>query len=219
MAAIAPPEDFYIGAIFITWDALKLALDSWAVRDKFTYRTPRKTPKTATYTCKEALQCTWKIRALRLSEGVIQVKEIAGIHTCLGGPSKYGGASHVAWLIEAIPQHLSVRQLTKPQDLVDCVRLHYGEIISYKQAQRTRAALLEDALGDHRHSFEQLPAYGEALLLQAPGIYFCLDINPETRCFSRVFICPRVSRISYSHCQQLIALDGTFLTGRFKLVS
>jgi hypothetical protein len=219
MAAISAPNEYCDEAIFATWDALKLALNSWAIRDKFTYRTAKKTPKTAIYICKEAPQCTWKTRVFRLPEGVIQVKEIAGIHTCLGGPSKFGGASHITWLIEAIPQHLSVRQSTKPQDLVDCVRLHYGEIINYKQAQRTRAALLEDALGDHRHSFEQLPAYGEALLIQAPGTYFYLNIDPETRCFSRVFICPRVSRTSYSHCQQLIALDGTFLTGRFKLVS
>jgi hypothetical protein len=147
------------------------------------------------------------------------VKEIAEKYTCLGGPSKHGGASYIAWLIEAISQHLSVRPLTKPQDLVDCVRLHYGEIITYQQAHRTRAALLENALGDHRSSFEQLPAYGEALLSQAPGIYFHLNIDSETRYFSRIFICPRVSRTSYSHCQQLIALDGTFLTGRFKLVS
>jgi hypothetical protein len=128
------------------------------------------------------------------------VREIAEIHTYLEDPLKFGGASYITWLIEVIPQHLSVRPLTKPQDLVDYVRLQYGEIITYQQAHRTRIALLKDVLGDYRYSFEQLPAYGEALLLQAPGTYFCLDIDPETRCFSRVFICPRVSRTSYSHC-------------------
>jgi MuDR family transposase len=219
MAAITTLKDIRQGAIFATWDALKLALNSWAIRDKFTYRTPKKTPGAATYTCKEAPECPWKIRVSRLPEGVIRVIEISEIHTCLGGSERGGAASQIAWLIEAIPQHLLVRQSTKSQDLIDCVRLQYGEIITYQQAHRTRAALLEDALGDHRYSFKQLPAYGEALLLQAPGTYFRLDIDPETRCFSRVFICPRVSRTSYSHCQQLIALDGTFLTGRFKLVS
>jgi hypothetical protein len=154
MAAITTLKDIRQGAIFATWNALKLALNSWAIRDKFTYRTPKKTPEIAHYICKEAPQCAWKIRAFRLPEGTIQVIEIAGIHTYFGGPSKHGGASHIVWLIEAIPQHLSVRPSTKPQDLVNCVRLYYGEAITYKQAQRTRAALLEDALGDHRYSFK-----------------------------------------------------------------
>jgi hypothetical protein len=54
MAAIIAPEEFYSEAIFATWDALKLALNTWAIRDKFNYRTAKKTPKTATYICKEA---------------------------------------------------------------------------------------------------------------------------------------------------------------------
>jgi hypothetical protein len=45
MAAIITLKDVRQGAIFATWDALKLALNNWAIRDKFTYRTPRKTPR------------------------------------------------------------------------------------------------------------------------------------------------------------------------------
>ena len=76
MAAITTLKDIRQGAIFATWDALKLALNSQIIRDKFTYRTPKKTPGAATYTCKEAPEYPWKIRVSRLPEEVIRVIEI-----------------------------------------------------------------------------------------------------------------------------------------------
>jgi transposase-like protein len=35
--------------------------------------------------------------------------------------------------------------------------------------------------------------------------------------FERVFVCPPTSRSTFRHFRRIIAVDGTFLTGRFKL--
>ena len=108
---------------------------------------------------------------------------------------------------------MEINRRTKPQDIVDCVRVQFTERIDYQVALRVRNALSQDSLFEHRSSFEQLPAYIRALQQSNPTVYTHLHTH-ENR-FLRVFICPYPSRSSFPFCRKFIALDGTFLKGRF----
>jgi hypothetical protein len=58
------------GTVYQTWADLRGALNDWAVRDRFAYKTPSKEPARATYTC--AVEgCPWRCRARKNKEGLL----------------------------------------------------------------------------------------------------------------------------------------------------
>lgn len=69
---------------------------------------------------------------------------------------------------------------TKPAELIGPVSIHYNEKISYKVAQLCRLRLLTGCIGRQRYSFQLLPAYRDAVELQAPDAMIDLSINPAT---------------------------------------
>ena len=76
-----------------------------------------------------------------------------------------------------------------------------------------RNALATDSLELHRDSFHQLPSFLRAIEDSNPNTYIHLAMHNNR--FQRVFICPAVSRTSFPFCRKFIAMDGTFLKGRF----
>lgn len=55
---------------------------------------------------------------------------------------------------------------TKPHDIVDSLRIHFGETVGYKIAQRIRQELLDSDLEAQQYNFQLLPAYMQKLCLQ-----------------------------------------------------
>jgi hypothetical protein len=161
------PED---GAAFESWVDLRKALSNWAIRDKFTFRTPKKT-------------CNWRVCA-RKSEAdggllVIAIKQSE--HNCLGcGVPKKAVATNSDWLDDVIIQNLNITKVTKPREIQECIRVRFGEDISYRVAHLCRQRLLNEDIGTHRHSFHLLPAYRDLLQEKSPGVYIDLQILAET---------------------------------------
>src|SRR5260370_37684435 len=58
-----------------------LALDNWAVRDKFTYRTPSKEPSKARYVSADA-DCRRTCNASKQHDGMIELRVTRREHTC-----------------------------------------------------------------------------------------------------------------------------------------
>jgi len=64
-------------------------------------------------------------------------------HNCIeAGLGKRRTASSHAWLDEAVFKHLNITKATSPKTIVECIRIHYSEEVSYKVAQLTRLCLL-----------------------------------------------------------------------------
>jgi transposase-like protein len=61
-----------------------------------------------------------------------------------------------------------------------------------------------------------LPAYKELLERESPGAHVDLLRDIHMR-FKRIFVCPSVSRGTFTLCRRLVAVDGTFLKARFIL--
>jgi hypothetical protein len=60
-----------------------------------------------------------------------------------------------------------------------------------------------------------LPAY--KAILEEHDVYVDLQRDAHKR-FERFFVCPSASSSNYKHYRRLIAVDGTFLKGRFILI-
>lgn len=87
-------------------------------------------------------------------------------HTCYtSGIAKFPTSASKDWVDEATPQHLLVTKTTKPQEIVDTIRIHFAEKISYKVAQVCRQRLLDGGLGKQHYSFQLLPTYRDAIEL------------------------------------------------------
>jgi hypothetical protein len=70
----------------------------------------------------------------------------------------------------------------------------------------------------HRESFRLLPFYLHYLRETDPGGHHYLE-KASGGVFRGVFSVPGVSKGSYEYCRKLIILDGTFLKGKWPLVS
>lgn len=73
------PED---GAAFESWADLRRALSNWAIRDKFTFRTPKKTPLATTYCCAKE-SCNWRVCARKADGGLLVLAIKQSEHNCL----------------------------------------------------------------------------------------------------------------------------------------
>jgi hypothetical protein len=102
-------------------------------------------------------------------------------HTCFGAAlPKRQAFSQKAWLDEAIPIHLLVTRSIKPREVVETIKVHYTETLSYKVAQQAVQRLLDRGLGKQRYSFQLLPSYRDTVELQYPGATVDLQINQQT---------------------------------------
>lgn len=129
---------------------------------------------------------------------------------------KRGAASRQDWIQEVLPDHLVITKETRPQEIIDCMRLQFGEVINYQVALRAKKGVLSDGIQEHRQAFAQIPAYVERLHAENPTAHVHVSINQETGRFRRIFICPAQSRESFRSCRHFIAVDGTFLKSRFR---
>lgn len=72
-------------------------------------------------------------------------------------------ANQQSWLRRVIPQHLLITKSTKPQDIIDCVRMHYSHTTSYQAALKVKSYLLSDKREDQISQFQSIPPYLELL--------------------------------------------------------
>lgn len=107
------------------------------------------------------------------------------------------------------------------------IQIHYSENVSYTAALKAVAVLSNNLLDYVQLVYQQLPTYLNRLCKQNPAVYVNLQtlsgthidslsskIIPVQR-FQRIFISPAEARISFQHCQKLIAVDETFDKARY----
>ena len=212
LALLSVPID---GTEFLDLDSVVLALDNWAVKAKFVFRTERRDATRASWVC-GGEGCDWHCRATIQDEmWVLSIDK--GEHYCAGsGQRKYSSASKKDWLDGVVSRHLLVTTRTTPQEILDLLRIQFAEEIDYKRAQECRLRLLDQDIGKQRHSFQLLPAYKLLVEAVSPAVHIELLRDCHDR-FERVFICPAESRTSFALCRRLVVVDGTFLKARFIL--
>ena len=208
-----------LGQHYSPFDDLKKALQDWSIQEKFSYRVTKRDTTRGIYACK-VQGCPWRVRANKTELGDIVVTVLEVSHNCIlerTAANIRSTSSKQQWIQEILPQHLVITQSTSPRDIQDCLRLRFSEIIDYQVALRAKQALLSDGLQAHRLSFSKLSAYLEELKQQNPQAHVHLSVNPTNSQFQRIFICPQESADSFQYCRHFIAVDGTHLTGKFRM--
>ena len=93
------------------------------------------------------------------------------MHTCIAPLVSRSVASNQKWLQEELPRIIEVTRTTKPQHIVDLVRVQFGEQIDYQVALLACNALATDSLDSHRRGFQQLPSFLQAIKDSSPDTY------------------------------------------------
>lgn len=141
------------GQNFLNADQLCRAIDDWAVKDKFTFRVPKRDAARLIFQCAEE-GCEWKCRSScpSVADDPWRLVVLNGEHTCSGrcGVTNHSSSSKKSWIDPVIKRHLNVTPDTRPQEIIDCIQELYAETISYKVAQQCRLRLLGRP-ADHSH--------------------------------------------------------------------
>jgi hypothetical protein len=154
-------------------DALIAALDNWAVKDKFTFRTLKRESGRAVWVCAEE-NCPWKIHtgAVDGEDGLVVLVIVNSEHRCIArGVRKFSSSSKKDWLDRVVSRYLNVTRATSPRDIVDLLRIRFAEEIDYKRAQMCHMRLLEEDIGVQRHSFQLLLLYMTLLEHTTRGVH------------------------------------------------
>ena len=215
LSQLLPPPT--LGQQFSTFDTLKKNIQDWAVREKFLFEISHKDKQRVLYRCRyykiDEANCQWRLRGNVTEEGDIKVTVLVPEHTCIAPLASRSVAATQDWLQIELPRVMEVHRGTQPHDIVNCVKVQFGECIDYKVVLRVRNRLASDSLQEHRNSFEKLPSFIQAIKATNPDTYS--HLFTQNNRFIRIFICPQPSRTSFLFCRKFIALDGTFLKGRF----
>ena len=209
-----------IDSIFNTFDDFKTRVRSWSIEARFEYKVLKSNKHWNKIACKygESDGCPFHINAsMGIDDQVVKITKIDALHTCLGlAAGESSSACNARWLTLKVPTIITVNSKTDPQSIIDAVRLHFHQKITYKAANRVKNTLCEDTIKSQQESFSQLPAYRDYLVNNFPGTY-CQLLYEEhgNHQFKRIFVCPSPSRQSFQFCRQLVALDGTFIKSSF----
>ncbi|KAI9673276.1 MAG: hypothetical protein M1829_004341 [Trizodia sp. TS-e1964] len=166
LALLSVPED---ASVYISLDDLVLALDNWAIKDKFAFQTASRKKDWASFVCAESLpsgdqqvmDCAWNARGKRLeltNEWKLSILESK--HSYL-----------------AVARVMSINKQTSPDNIKNAIWVHYSENISYKVAQEYRLRLFSDDIKTHWQSFGLLSSYKTLLKTQSPGLIIDLIVN------------------------------------------
>jgi hypothetical protein len=125
------------GTEYLDLDAIVRALDDWAVKQKFCFRTAKREASVAIFVCAEAeeLGCAWRCRTWQIVEEIWILSIITGEHTCIGrGLRKYTSASKKEWLDPVFSCYLNVTKKATLVEIKDLLRVRLAKEISYKVA-------------------------------------------------------------------------------------
>lgn len=125
-------------------------------------------------------------------------------------------------LRKAIPGKKVVNKDTTAKHIQDYIHLHYNEQASYQAANTAKSALVQDDIWQNREAFRKLTDYitrlrevankAEESPILRGHFHLALENNYW---FQRICICPRASQSCFAICCRLLAIDGTFLIGKF----
>ena len=150
------------GSIYSSFEALRYAIHTWALREKFLTRIYKKDSFRAIYICRRASQgCEWRVRANTFGKhsSAVLVSIVQPHHTCnaenrqsdrtTGSEAvkpkyaKRGVQFTQRWVRDALAHcGFVVSPETDPMSIVRCIADRFGEMISDKLAVKAKISLL-----------------------------------------------------------------------------
>ncbi|XP_013617632.1 PREDICTED: uncharacterized protein LOC106324163 [Brassica oleracea var. oleracea] len=208
--------DIKVNSYFKTKRELMLRMKKWALEWKFEYKTVSSNKSRVLLSCVDE-NCTWRMRAIKLPlSDFFVVKKYVHEHTCDTTHRKANHRQASAKLLGSLicSNYGEKKEGLKPKQIIEQVRMLHGVHINYKQAWRLREEAQILVRGTPEDSYYNLSRW----------LYKITETNPDSLTYQHVdatgkfkyaFVAFGPSIRGFSLMRRVIAVDGTFLKGKF----
>lgn len=168
--------------------------------------------------------CPWTVRSRKTSGGKWKITSVVQPHTCGSDTPEDRHQQLTSKFIAKRLVNIIKHAPTLPvASLIEMVRLSWQYRIKYGKAWRAKQRALKICYGDWAEAYERLPAMLHAMKAKNPGMHFEYVPKPETvregdgrQIFYRAFWAFGQCIEAFKHCRDVLSIDGTFLTGKYK---
>lgn len=163
-------------------------------------------------------KCEWRVHAiLDRSSGEFVIKDLLNEHRC-GSTYRRNKHKRVTSSLVAseIASMVNQNNNTSPMHILEFFADKYGLDLPYHHAWLGVEKAWGKVFGDYESSFDKLRWYVEAAKIVNPGSVLKLEVDAETKEFSRVFMAFNSCISGFNNCRPFLCLDGAHLKGRFK---
>ncbi|XP_066162283.1 uncharacterized protein [Oryza sativa Japonica Group] len=205
--------------------ALKLWLQEYAIVHHRPYRVVNSAANRR-YTVKcENPRCKWKVHATKRSSGTWRISRVGKEHSCA---TAEGSGSHRQLTSKFIANRLCNAIKLQPTLSASALALYIFEVFQYRvkygKAWRAREEAMKLIYGESGEAYVRLPTLLQAIKQRNPSMVYHIDTHPDRvvnvdgvtkKIFMRAFWCFGPSIEAFKHCRPVLAIDATFLTGKY----
>ncbi|WVZ50012.1 hypothetical protein U9M48_001311, partial [Paspalum notatum var. saurae] len=211
-----------VGSIYPNMGVFRLALAQHSIKHEFEYNIQVSEPgRFRAYCCAKSEGCKWRIHASKMQDDVsIQVKVNPFTHDCRS--TRRSGKVKQAtkfWVAEKVKDGLMDDDELGPKELQRRIKDEHKVVVSYKRIFYGKELAMQQLHGDWHDSFNNLYRFKAAVEEASPGSFVVIDhheVNEKPR-FNRVFFALKACIDGFLNgCRPYLAIDSTFLTGKFK---
>ena len=216
--------------VFTSADDFKAAVRATALSQHWEVGVYRSNKKRVIMNCRLKKDCPFEIRC-SYGDGVWRVISLKENHTCLGAPNpSRAEASRLQFLVQEIPKLLNIKLNPTGAQVQSAMKLHHGQEVSLRQAQRALQQLRHLHHSNHREDYAKIPDYLTRLTVLHMTNGIVLDENNRIidgtephfhtmydadKRLTRIFIGPPHASTVWMFSFPFLSLDGTFLKSCF----
>ncbi|XP_010468295.2 PREDICTED: uncharacterized protein LOC104748331 [Camelina sativa] len=210
-------DDIYVDRYFKNKEELMFKMRNWALEWRFEFRVRWSNKTRVILGCVDD-KCSWQLRATRLkSSEFFVVKKYCHEHNC---DTTHRNANHrqaTAKLLGSFycNNYGEKKFGLKPKQIMELARKDHGVYIPYKKAWRAKEEGQNLVRGTAEDSYLHLAKWLYMAREKNPGTVAYLELDPMKN-FKYVFISFGQSIRGFSLMRRVIAVDGTFLKGKYK---
>ncbi|XP_048604835.1 uncharacterized protein LOC125582274 [Brassica napus] len=208
--------DIKVNSYFKIKRELMLRMKKWALEWKFEYKTVSSNKSRVLLSCVDE-NITWRMRAIKLPlSDFFVVKKYVHEHTCDTTHRKANHRQASAKLLGSLicSNYGEKKEGLKPKQIIEQVRMLHGVHINYKQAWRVREEAQILVRGTPEDSYYNLSRWLYKITETNPGSLTYQHVDAAGK-FKYAFVAFGPSIRGFSLMRRVIAVDGTFLKGKF----
>ncbi|CAA0837858.1 Unknown protein [Striga hermonthica] len=194
-------------------EELLVKVGLYHLKHKVEFRTPRSSNSRLKVVCKYK-NCPFLLSTNALTGGSWKISKFIHPHTCSVNLNHSAPRQLPAKIIGALfaPKMLTEGRVLKPAEIMGDMERDHGIKLKYDTALRSQNAAYEFIYGDHKKSWELLPAYFHMSMKENPGTSAYIETDKDD-VFEYAFISFNASAGFLSYCRPVIVIDGAHLKG------
>ncbi|XP_071681905.1 uncharacterized protein [Lolium perenne] len=217
------------GTIFASMSECRNALVTYCIRAERTFEVDKSDRVRYRVHCPTE-DCPWRMHASKMRNSTnVQVKVNPFRHTCLESTLRKETISRAKsrWVAEEVKRWVTEDHQVGTKELQKKLKEKFKIEVPYMRVFNGKQHAMDSIYGNWQESFKLLYSFKGEVEKTSPGSIVDIDhhtveytlrgMTMTKECFRRVFVCFEACRRGFLEgCRPYLAIDATFLTGRFK---